>query len=637
MNEPELLHTIQSPKDLAKLSAEQPERLAEELRQRIITTVRHTGGHLASNLGAVELTLAAHLALNLPHDKLIFDVGHQCYTHKLLTGRQEGFAKLRGDGGISGFPKMSESEYDCFGTGHASTSISAAVGFAKARDMTGGKYKVAAIIGDGALTGGLSYEALNDAGRMKSQLLVILNDNQMSIDRNVGGLDKHLTRLRASRRWHSAKRRVKGGLDRIPVVGSHLADFLELIKRKVRQFIVNGSFFESLGFRYLGPIDGHDLPNLTRVMRGALTSQYPTVLHVLTRKGKGDPDAEREPEKYHGVSLHPAKSDESPASEPKNDSRGGSVCGSAEQEFDCADCKRYVGEALVKLADKHKNVAAITAAMPIGTGLSVFREKYPERFFDAGIAEAHAVTMAAGMAAAGVRPYVAVYSTFFQRAVDFVIHDVALQKLPVTFLLDHAGFVEHDGATHQGIFDIALLQSIPELIILAPSDISELTRVIEESHNINAPVVIRYPKALPMKLDDDSADPFAWKTLREGGNLCVISHGAAMVNALIAARILDARGIQAEVVRASSIKPIDADAVNRIIKSKKSVYIVEETPRLAGLSAILAHEFAARGAGAPTTLGAIDGFPEQYTRRAFEEAAGLTPEAIAEAVEHGAR
>jgi 1-deoxy-D-xylulose-5-phosphate synthase len=383
-------------------------------------------------------------------------------------------------------------------------------------------------------------------------------------------------------------------------------------------------------------------------MRGALALEYPTVLHVLTCKGKGLPDAEREPEKYHGVSLHPAKSDESPASEPR---RGSTKCASTnEHEFDCVDCKKYVGDSLIKLSDEHANVAAITAAMPSGTGLSHFRQKYPERFFDVGIAEAHAVTMAAGMAAAGLVPYVAVYSTFFQRSVDFVIHDIALQKLPVKFLLDHAGFVEHDGATHQGIFDVALLQSIPNLVILAPSDIAELMRMIEASYKIDSPVIIRYPKELPLKIDKtdkndiiDKIDNYAsfdalkWKTLREGNDLCIISHGITLSHALIASMILDSRGVHAQVVSASSIKPIDTAAVDRIIESKKRVYIIEEMPRLSGLSAVLADEFARRGAQVPRTLGTIDGFPQMYTRRAFDEEYRLTPELIAEAVEHGVR
>ncbi|GHU76294.1 1-deoxy-D-xylulose-5-phosphate synthase [Clostridia bacterium] len=604
-----ILENIHNPRELRTLSMDERRRLADEIRSVIINTVERQGGHLSSNLGAVELTIALHTALNLPADKLVFDVGHQCYTHKLLTGRRQGFELLRAGGGVSGFPKRDESAYDCFGTGHASTAVSAALGFARARDLRGEGYKVAALVGDGALTGGLAYEALNDAGKFRGQLLVVLNDNEMSIVRNVGALNEHLTRLRTSARWIGAKRAVKIGLDRIPLVGPSISTAVEWLKTFVRRMLVRGEFFESLGFRYLGPVDGHDLGLLSDIVADALRAREPTVLHVVTRKGKGSPEAEAAPERYHGVTKKWFSPDVRPLAPGMAVPEEGS-------------CAAVVGETLSELADSDARIVAITAAMSSGTGLDRFEARHPSRFFDTAIAEAHAVTLAAGMAAGGLRPMVAVYSTFIQRAMDSIIHDVCLQNLPVTLLLDHTGFVAGDGPTHQGIFDLNLLRPIPNLTIWTPSDLDELRGMLRAATGFNGPLVIRYPKSLVICADNvECAD----------ARVALLAFGASYCPAMEAAAILCGEGLPAKAVRISSVKPLEEDILTQLTSMNMRLIAIEEGQRAGGLGGALAEWCQDNSKPAPLLrLGIDDSFPMGYALETLRH--GLTGLDIAKAV-----
>jgi 1-deoxy-D-xylulose-5-phosphate synthase len=608
-----ILDRITAPAALRALTIAERCALAEELRGIIISTVQRQGGHLASNLGVIELTIALHTAMNLPADKLIFDVGHQAYAHKLLTGRSKGFAALRQDGGLSGFPNRSESVYDCFGTGHASTAVSAALGFVRARDLTGERYKVAAIVGDGAMTGGLTYEALNDAGKLRSQLLVVLNDNDMSIARNTGALNEYLTRLRASGKWLGTKRAVKSGLDSIPLIGRPTSNALEWAKTQVRRIMVHGDFFESLGFRYLGPIDGHDLESLTDIAAKALRANLPTVLHVVTRKGKGSPEAEAAPEQYHGVSrrFQVGASSDTGLSEP----------GAAPSEE--GRCARVVGDALSEIARADPAVVAITAAMPSGTGLNRFKERHPARFFDAAIAEAHAVTLAAGMAAGKLKPVVAVYSTFIQRAADSIIHDVCLQNLPVTMLIDHAGLVPGDGPTHQGVFDLNMFRAVPNLTIWTPSGLDELRDMILDGVSASrGPLMIRYPKSLPAKAGSSDERP--------GSIIAILAFGASAPAARAAASILTDEGVTASAILIKSVKPLDGGALRALTGSGARLVTVEEGQRAGGLGGAVVEWCQDNGVPAPLLrLGIDDCFPAGFSLNTLRE--GLTGEDIARA------
>lgn len=527
-----ILEKIHSPADVRALSNGECAVLAGEIRQRLIDVVSQRGGHLASNLGAVELTIALHRAFCAPKDKIIFDVGHQSYTHKLLTGRGDAFETLRAEGGVSGFPKRSESEYDCFGTGHASTAISAALGMARARDVIGGDECVVAVVGDGALTGGMCYEALNDAGSRPTPLVVLLNDNEMSIARNVGALEKYLTRLRGSRRWDHTKKTVKGALQHLPVVGRPLQHALDAAKRALKVMLVPCDFFEALGFAYLGPVDGHDVRELTHALRDAAAMKKPVVVHAVTQKGRGYARAERKPEKFHGVA--PFFTESGKARESTQGVSGGETAGLA----------------LTELARANKHVAAITAAMPTGTGLAPFAAEFPERFFDVGIAEEHAAGLAAGLAAGGMRPFFAVYASFLTRAVDQVMHDICLQNLPVTLLVDHAGFVPGDGATHQGVYDLAVLRALPNLTVWQPCDAEELRAMVRKSLELPGPCAIRYPKRLPEKLGEPG-EPGCWRRIAEGGDGAIIGYGASVETALQTRALLEKENMHCAVWSAS--------------------------------------------------------------------------------------
>lgn len=483
-----ILETIDKPQDLKRLSMEELKVLAGEIRQLLICSVSKTGGHLAPSLGVVELTLALHKTFNSPIDKIVWDVGHQAYVHKILTGRRDSFHTLRQFGGISGFPKPSESEHDSFGTGHSSTSISAVLGMALARDIEGKKNNVLAVIGDGSLTGGQAYEALNHAGHTGTNMIVILNDNEMSIAKNVGAMSEYLSKMRTEPSYKKVKKDIEFLLRKIPAIGEHVVKTVERLKDSVRYLLVPGMLFEELGFNYVGPIDGHNLEILTEVLEKAKDMQGPILIHVLTCKGKGYEPAECNPGKFHGV---------------------GPYCVESGEVIKNGNIPTYTGvfgDALVELAAKDPRIVAITAAMPEGTGLKKFGTQFPNRFFDVGIAEQNAVTVAAGMAISGMKPIVALYSTFAQRAYDQILHDVCLQKLPVIFALDRAGIVGEDGPTHHGVFDYSYLRHIPNMVIMAPKDENELRHMLYTAIQMNSPVVIRYPRGSGLGIPTN--DPF---------------------------------------------------------------------------------------------------------------------------------
>ncbi len=554
-----MLKEIHSPTDLKKLTLPELEELSEEIRREIIEVVTRQGGHLSSNLGAVELTLAIHYVFDCPEDKLVFDVGHQAYCHKLITGRQESFEKLRAKEGTSGFPAFSESEYDCFTAGHASTAISAALGMARTRDVMGGKNHVLAVVGDGALTGGMCYEALNDAGQSGTRMIVIINDNEMSISRNVGAMAKYLTDLRQSKGYRALKRHVRSGLEAIPHIGVKMFRFVERLRDWLKASLVDGKFFTALGFRYLGPVDGHDLKRLIRVLRRAKEETKPLILHVVTTKGKGYRPAESHPDQFHGVS--PVYYVENTAAEEI--SAGKLAC-----------------KELLALAENDIRISVVTAAMPIGTGMVDFGKAHPDRFFDVGIAEEHAVTMAAGMAFSGMKPYVAIYSTFLQRAVDQISSDVCLNSLPVTFLIDRAGLVGEDGKTHQGVFDLSYLRMLPNMIIASPRDARDLKRLVRLSAQIDAPMAIRYSKALEdMGARMQLSGEFGlgqWELLSSGKDVMFLAVGRMVQMAMQATIELMGKGVQAGVVDARFVKPMDEGLLRRVAGETNMIVTVEE-------------------------------------------------------------
>ncbi len=536
------LEQLQSPRDLKELSYEELNQLAGEIRQVLIQTVSQKGGHLASNLGVVELTLALHRVFDLPEDKIVFDVGHQSYVHKLLTGRNRVFHTLRSFGGISGFPKRSESDYDVFETGHASTAISAALGLARARDFRNEDHQVIALVGDGALTGGLCYEALNDAGNTKTRMIVILNDNEMSIARNVGALSRHLTDLRISKGWSSTKKKVKTKLEKVPGVGPGLYHMIHRTKNMVKNLFVDEGFFTSLGFQYFGPINGHDIRSLEHILSKAKEYDGPAVIHVLTKKGYGYEKAEEQPEKFHGIPPFYVET------------------GDPRSRSDLPSFGAVMAEELTDLAERDKSVVAISAAMTMGTGLDHMAEVMPERVLDVGIAEEHAATMAAGLAAGGMHPYFAVYATFFQRCYDQMIHDVAMQHLSVVFLLDRAGLSGHDGATHHGIYDFSQTLPIPGVTILAPRDLDELRLMIRWTQQASGPVTIRYGRdgiSLRDRFPCEDFHPGKWEMLMQGKDCLIFAVGSMVIEAVRTADILREDGIEAGVVNCSSVKPMD--------------------------------------------------------------------------------
>jgi len=614
-----LLPGIQGPEDVKKLSAAECKTLATEIRQAIIDTVSRQGGHLASNLGDVELTIALHRSFSSPRDKLIFDVGHQVYSHKLLTGRQESFETLRSYHGMSGFPCRAESEHDLFDTGHSSTAISMALGMARARDLRGEDYHVVAVVGDGALTGGMCYEAMNDAGDGKSRLIVILNDNEMSISKNVGALSGYFRHLRASASWYGGKKRFRRKLERIPFVGKPLAGAMENAKNMIKSVVTDGELFEALGFRYLGPFDGHNIDEMCHVFEEAKqVSDTPLLIHVITQKGHGYDLAERQPEKFHGVA---------PFRVENGMKRNQSAAESAAQA---------AGRALVALAAEDSRVVAITAAMAGGTGLTEFEKHYPDRFFDVGIAEQHAVSMAAGLARAGMKPYFAVYSTFLQRAYDQIVHDVCLQNLPVTILSDHVSLVGDDGKTHHGVLSVPMLMSIPNMTLLAPRDAQGIREAINASAGIEGPCVIQYPKDGIERYAQPLHGEFTvgrWQTLREGEDCTILAYGRMTKHACIAAEALGKEGVQAGVIDCSTLKPLDMDCLTALFARRSRLIVIEEGEQIGGFGSEIARQCVEHGADQPL---AIMGLPHRFiahgTISQLLEECGLMPDQIVQRI-----
>ena len=562
MAENNLLDKINSPADVKKLSDEQLKQLAAEIRQLLIKVISHTGGHLAPNLGVVELTLALHKVFNTPQDKLVFDVGHQAYIHKIITGRREQFPTLRQYGGLSGFPKRSESEHDAFGTGHSSTSISAALGMAVARDLQGEDYNVVAIIGDGSMTGGMAFEALNNAGTLHKKMVVVLNDNEMSISKNVGAMSDYLYHLRTGETYNKIKNDIEGWLKNMEF-GTDVLKAIRRLKGSVKYLMVPTSIFEELGFTYLGPVDGHDIHGLIEVLQAAKKIDGPVMVHVLTKKGKGYKPAEESPNKFHGTG-------------PFEIATGKKITNPAAP----ISYTEVFGKTITELADSDKKIVGITAAMPDGTGLNIFAQAHPDRFFDVGIAEQHAVTAAAGMAAAGMKPVTAIYSTFMQRAYDSILHDICMQKLHVTMCLDRAGLVGDDGYTHHGVFDYAYLRSIPNMTIMAPKDENELRHMLKTALSFNGPISVRYPRGSGVGVD--ITEPMQElpigkaEVLREGKELCFWAIGSMVQSAVQAADKLKEQGIDAGVVNMRFAKPLDKDLLIEHAKRYGKIVTLEE-------------------------------------------------------------
>jgi len=606
-----LLDRITTPKKLKRLSYDALEQLAAEIRDFLVQSIADTGGHLASNLGVVELTLALHKVFDSPKDKIIWDVGHQSYIHKIITGRKDRFHTLRKLDGLSGFPKTCESEHDAFGTGHSSTSISAALGLAMARDLQYGdasphgkaygpkrekccpkREKVIAVIGDGSMTGGLAYEGLNNAGRSDTDLIVILNDNQMSIGENVGAISRHLNDIRTGPLYLGAKQDIHRLLDKLPIVGPRLSSGIESAKAALKYLLLQGVLFEEMGFRYFGPVDGHNIPALVNVLRGIRQIRGPVLVHAMTKKGKGYESAEKAPIRFHGIGAFNVTTGKP---------MGGSTVPSYTDVF---------SNALVRQAAKNKKIVAITAAMSSGTGLEPFKARFPKRYFDVGIAEGHAVTFAAGLAKAGLRPVVAVYASFLQRAYDQIIHDVALQNLPVIFAIDRAGIVGEDGETHQGIYDLAYLSHIPNMTVMAPKDGDELTAMLGFALAHDGPVAIRYPrdaaptsealhdktkaalqgdeKTAPMTKaapqNKARATPILYgraETIVKGENIALVSVGTMMKTALEATEILQGAGHNPSIYNARFVKPLDMGLVNSLA-GYKYIFVLEDATRIGG-------------------------------------------------------
>ena len=556
-----ILEQIKGPEDLKKLTSEELSQLAEEIRAFLIEKISHTGGHLASNLGVVELTIALFRTFDLPEDKIIWDVGHQSYTHKILSGRRMEFDELRQYGGLSGFPKRKESPYDSFDTGHSSTSISAGLGIAQGRDILGEDYKVVSVIGDGALTGGMAYEALNNAARMKKNFIIILNDNKMSISENVGGMSRYLGGLRTGAGYNDLKKNVADTLERIPVVGGRMIDKIKRTKNSIKQLFIPGMLFENMGITYLGPVDGHNIPALCKVLKEAQKLDHAVLVHVLTKKGKGYEPAEKNPAHFHGVSPFDIKTGK-PLAEKKYPTY-----------------TDVFSKKLCQLGETHPELVAVTAAMPDGTGVAAFGKKFPDRFFDVGIAEAHAVTSAAGMAAAGLRPVVAVYSSFLQRGYDQILHDVCIQNLPVLFAVDRAGLVGSDGETHQGIFDYSYLTSIPNMSVAAPKNLWELRAMLDFAMDYKAPFAIRYPRGTAYSGLKEFMQPIAYgkgEILYEEENIALLAVGSMVSTGEHVRAKLKEEGVSCTLANARFVKPFDKELVDRLAKNHRLIVTMEE-------------------------------------------------------------
>lgn len=556
-----MLEKINGPGDIKGLNRGELELLASEIRQFLIEKISATGGHLASNLGVVELTIAIFLTFDLPKDKIIWDVGHQAYTHKILSGRKDHFDELRQYGGLSGFPKTKESPCDAFDTGHSSTSISAGLGMAQARDIKGEDYSVVSIIGDGALTGGMAYEALNNAARLERNFIIILNDNNMSISENVGGMSRYLSSIRTGNGYNDLKKNVTSTLEKIPVLGPKLIDKISRTKQGIKQLLIPGMLFENMGITYLGPVDGHDLRQLTRVLQNARKLDHAVLVHVLTKKGKGYEPAEMNPAWFHGVDPFDIDT------------------GKPKKQKEHPGYTDIFSRKLCQMAQERKDIVAVTAAMPDGTGLNRFANMYPDRFFDVGIAEQHAVTSAAGMAAAGLRPVVAVYSSFLQRAYDQILHDVCIQNLPVVFAVDRAGLVGSDGETHQGIFDLSYLSSIPNMSVMAPKNLWELRRELEFALDFDGPIAIRYPRGEAYRGLKEFNEPIAYgkgEMIYEEDQIALLAVGSMVSTAEHIREKMKAEGYHVTLANGRFIKPVDYELAARLAENHEYLVTLEE-------------------------------------------------------------
>lgn len=561
----QFLDNIQKPEDVKKLNIEELSLLAEEIRSFLIESVSKTGGHLASNLGVVELTLALFKTLDMPKDSVVWDVGHQTYVHKLLTGRKEQFSSLRQFGGLSGFPKTSESEYDAYNTGHSSTSVSAALGMTKASELLGDDRKAVAVIGDGALTGGMAFEALNDAGDYKKNFIVILNDNEMSISKNVGGLSRYLTKLRTNNSYSRFKSGLEHGFEKVPGVGKPTLRAMKHVKDNVRHLLMSSTVFEDLGFTYLGPIDGHDLTLLCRLIERAKSIQGPVLIHIITKKGKGYKFAEDRPSAFHGVSAFEIETGTS--------SSGGETYSAC------------FGSLITELAKDNSKLCTVTAAMQDGTGLSKFKELYPDRCFDVGIAEQHAVTFAAGLSKRGLKPVVALYSSFMQRAYDQILHDVCLQNLDMVFCIDRAGLVGEDGETHQGIYDLAILSQMPNMTILSPANFTEFGRMLTYAVNEHkGPIAIRYPRGGQVtEYEGTTFQHGKYDVINDGSDVCIFSAGHMLQTAIDVKEKLSVHGISVSVVNMRTLWPLDEVFIRKAISKFRLLVTLEDGVQSGGI------------------------------------------------------
>ena len=613
-----MLEKINKPNDIHKIALADFPQLAEEIRQFLIESVSQTGGHLASNLGAVELTLALHNVLELPQDKIVWDVGHQAYTHKILTGRKEGFKKLRKEGGMSGFPKRSESDCDAFDAGHSSNSISAGLGYVRARDLLGQNYRVVSVIGDGALTGGMAYEALNNAAELKTNFIIVLNDNNMSISKNVGGMSSYLSALRTAESYTGMKINVTKNLKKIPRVGTALVDTMRKTKSSIKQLIIPGMLFENMGITYLGPVDGHNLNDMVRILQEAKKVNGPVVVHVQTEKGLGYLPAEEHPAHFHGTGPFDIATGKALAKKEK------------------ATYTDVFSTVICKIAAKNDEVVAITAAMADGTGLKRFRSEYPARFFDVGIAEGHAVTFAAGLAAAGLHPVFAVYSSFLQRGFDQVVHDVCMQNLPVVFAIDRAGLVGADGETHQGVFDLSYMGMIPNMTVLAPKNKWELADMLRFAFRQNGPVAVRYPRGTAYDGLKEHRAPICYgksEWLCEEMRIVIFAVGNMVEEAVKVHEILHERGYDCSLINVRFVKPLDQETLLKAAKEHLLIVTMEENVLRGGFGYAAAAFLSASNVNTKVLhFGIDDQFVQHGTVSQLHERIGLDAQSMAEKI-----
>lgn len=616
----EILDSIKGPEDLKRLPASQLPELAREIRELIISTISRSGGHLASSLGVVELAIALHRVFATPRDKIIWDVGHQSYAHKILTGRAEAFSTIRQYGGLSGFPRPEESPHDAFGTGHSSTSISVALGLAEARDLQRQNFHVVAIIGDGAMTGGMAFEAMNNAGHLKANVIVILNDNEMSISKNVGAIASYLSRLRMDSRFVKTREDLRKFIRNIPGIGGRVLETAKAIEDHLTYLLVPGVLFEALGFTYLGPFDGHNIELLISTLQRVKDLPGPRLVHVITQKGKGYAPAESDSTRFHGAPPFDIETGES----------------SSDRKI--PTYTEVFGKTLVELAAHDPRIVAVTAAMPDGTGLVEFSRRFPDRFFDVGIAEQHAVAFAAALAAGGLRPVVGIYSTFLQRAFDQVIHDVCLQNIPVVLAVDRAGIVGEDGATHQGSFDLSYMRLVPNLVIMAPKDENELRQMLKTSLEGRSPAAIRYPrdKGIGVKIEEEIKSIPVGKAeiLREGRDMVLIALGNTVYPSLLASEMLSGHGVRTSVVNARFLKPLDEETITRVARSCRRVFTIEEGTLEGGFGSAVLECLSRYDLGRIWVyrIGLPDCFIEHGSPSILRAKYALSPEGIVEAV-----